>query len=39
VGGGHYGNVFALSIALFLAAFLCFFYSSRHRDALATGVT
>ena len=39
VGGGHYGNVFALSIVLFVAAFLCFYYSSRHREAQATGAT
>ena len=37
VGGGNYGNVFTLSIALFVITFVCFFYASRHRDALSTG--
>ena len=35
VGGGRYGNVFALSIALFVLTLLCFFYSARHRHGLA----
>jgi len=39
VGGGNYGNVFTLSIALFVITFVCFFYASRHRDALVTGAS
>lgn len=30
VGGGAYGNVFVLSILLFIVTFVCFFYASRH---------
>lgn len=39
VGGGKYGNVFTLSIALFVIAFVCFFYASRHRDATPADVS
>ena len=37
VSGGKYGNVFTLSIALFAITFVCFLYSSRHRDAMQAG--
>jgi predicted MFS family arabinose efflux permease len=33
VVGGKYGNVFMLSIVLFVITFICFFYSYRHRVA------
>jgi predicted MFS family arabinose efflux permease len=39
VGGGKYGNVFTLSIALFVVACVCFFYASRHRDATRAAVS
>jgi predicted MFS family arabinose efflux permease len=31
VVGGNYGNVFRLSIALFVVTYACFFYAARHR--------
>ena len=31
VGESNYGNVFVVSIVLFAATILCFFYSARHR--------
>lgn len=37
VGGGRYGYVFSLSIALFVITFVCFLYASRHREAAQAG--
>jgi len=39
VTGGKYGNVFMLSIALFVITFVCFVYAARHRKAEQFGET
>jgi predicted MFS family arabinose efflux permease len=39
VVGGKYGNVFRLSVALFVITFVCFLYAYRHRDETDTGAS